>query len=240
MSTYALIPTPAGDLKNIYELHSIRMAALHNVLIRSFNSIIYHAPNIGPADVPSFIKYCQSVTAMLHEHHATEEQLVFPYFESKLGKGAMDANISQHHEFIPKFDEWDQLCQNIQSGKSQYEAGNFVALLRESTDLLVAHLADEIPTMEASKLKSHFSEAELQALEIDIDKKVKELSSISDFPLFFVNGDTEFNPWFPEAPAPLIFIFRHVVMRISGDMWKYGQSDKYCKLKPEFKALYGL
>lgn len=60
----------------------------------------------------------------------------------------MDANVTQHHGFVPKFNEWDKLCQDIQSGKSQYEAGSFVALLRESTDLLVVHLADEIPTME--------------------------------------------------------------------------------------------
>ncbi|KAF8608153.1 hypothetical protein BDV93DRAFT_519217 [Ceratobasidium sp. AG-I] len=216
------------------------MAALHNILIRSFNSIIYHAPNVGPTDVPPFMKYCRSVSAFVHEHHATEEQLVFPFFESKLGKGAMDANVTQHQDFLPQYNEWDQLCQDIQSGKSQYEAESFVTSLRKSTDLLVEHLADEIPTMEASKLKPHFSEAELQALEIDIDKKVKELSSLSDFPLLLVNGDTEYNPWFPEAPAPILFIVRHVLMRLAGDMWKYGQSDKYYKLKPEFKSLYGL
>lgn len=60
----------------------------------------------------------------------------------------MDANVTQHQDFLPQYDEWDQLCQTIQSGKSQYEAEIFVTLLRRSTDSLVAHLADEIPTME--------------------------------------------------------------------------------------------
>ena len=68
--------------------------------------------------------------------------------ESKLGKGAMDANLTQHQDFLSQYNEWDQLCQDVQAGKSQYDAGSFIASLRKSTDLMIEHLADEIPTME--------------------------------------------------------------------------------------------
>ncbi|KAG8773651.1 hypothetical protein FRC12_002396 [Ceratobasidium sp. 428] len=241
MSTYPLIPTPPGDWKNnVYELHAIRMSALHNIHIRALNSIIYHAPNIEPKDVPSFMKYCNSLVATIHEHHATEEQVVFPVFEEKLGKGAMEGNMTQHQDFIPKFDEWSELCKDILAKKAEYKPAEFVKLMRESTDILAVHLVDEIPTMAAGKLRPHFTEAELQALEEKIEKKVQELVSPWDMPIMLVNGDSNYNSWFPEIPAPVIFVARHVLMRLTGDMWKYGQSDKYMQLKPEFKAMYGL
>ncbi|KAF8608154.1 hypothetical protein BDV93DRAFT_603026 [Ceratobasidium sp. AG-I] len=241
MATYALIPTPPGDWKNsIYDLHAIRMAAQHNILIRSFNSIIFHAPNIESSDVPSFIKYCCSVVAMVHEHHTTEEEVIFPFFESKLGAGAMDGNLAQHHDFTPKFNEWSQHCQNIQQGSISFDGRNFVALMRESTDILVPHLTDEIPTMESSILQQQFSESELKSLEISTAKKIRGLVSLWDLPLLFVNGDLEYNSWFPPIPAPVVFIARHAIMNRSGDVWKYGQADKYSKLKPEFKPMYSL
>lgn len=62
---YPLIPTPPGDWKNsVYDLHAIRMAGLHNILIRAFNSVFYHAPNVQPKDVPSFMKYCQTIVSI--------------------------------------------------------------------------------------------------------------------------------------------------------------------------------
>lgn len=39
------------------------MASIHNVMIRSFNSIIYHAPSVTPEEVPSFMKYCRAVVS---------------------------------------------------------------------------------------------------------------------------------------------------------------------------------
>ncbi|KAG9073810.1 hypothetical protein FS749_014666 [Ceratobasidium sp. UAMH 11750] len=241
MSTYPLIPTPPGDWKNnLYELHAIRMAALHNTFIRTLNSIIYHAPNITSEEVPSFMKYCNSLVAMMHEHHATEEEVVFPVFEEKLGKGAMDANVTQHQDFMPKFDEWAEHCKNILAKKAEFKPAEFTKLMRESTDVLAVHLVDEIPTMEASRLRPHFTEAELQALEVKIVKKVQELVSPWDLPLMLVNGDASYNSWFPEIPGPVIFVARHILMRLSGDMWKYGQSDKYMKSKEEYRSVYGL
>lgn len=62
---YPLIPTPQGDWrKSLYDLHAIRMAGIHNIFIRSFNAIIYHAPNITSEDVPSFMKFCSIVVRM--------------------------------------------------------------------------------------------------------------------------------------------------------------------------------
>lgn len=62
----------------------------------------------------------------------------------------MEPNVNQHQDFTPKFEEWSDLCGKILNKESEYDATKFVALLRESTDALVEHLVDEIPTMEVS------------------------------------------------------------------------------------------
>ncbi|CAE6456466.1 unnamed protein product [Rhizoctonia solani] len=237
---YPLIPTPPGDWqKNLHEMHAIRMAALHNIIIRSFNAIIYHAPNVTESDVPSFIKFCRAVADVVHEHHQTEEEVIFPCFEEKLGKGAMDANVNQHHDFMPQFDEWNEHCKKILSKEETYEHTKFVTMLRKSTDLLSAHLVDEIPTLEASIIKEHFTDAELRELEVRVAKKIQECISVWIMPILFVCGDLSYNSWFPdEIPTPVLFFARHVVTRIGGDMWKWGQSDRYCRLKDEFKPMY--
>ncbi|KAF8740417.1 Hemerythrin HHE cation binding domain, partial [Rhizoctonia solani] len=238
---YPLIPTPPGDWKNnIYDLNAIRMAGIHNIFIRAFNSVFYHAPNVEPEDVPGFMRYCLAIVDSLHEHHTTEEATAFPAFEAKLGKGTMDGNITQHAEFMPKFNEWSGLCKSIVAKETTYNAAEFLNPLRASMDALHPHFVDEIATLESSVLKKHFSEAELRELEKRIAAKVHEQSSIWNAPLIVVNTDLDFNSWFPSVSAPAMFVLRHVVMNCMGDMWKYGQCDKHMRLKDEFKSMYGL
>lgn len=62
----------------------------------------------------------------------------------------MEPNVNQHHEFMPKFDEWNELCGKILAKEAEFNPTDFVTLLKESTDLLASHLVDEIPTMEVS------------------------------------------------------------------------------------------
>ncbi|EUC57509.1 hemerythrin HHE cation-binding domain protein [Rhizoctonia solani AG-3 Rhs1AP] len=236
---YPLIPTPPGDWKsNIYDLQAIRMAAIHNIFIRALNSVFYHGPNVGPNDVPGFMKYCISLVDSLHEHHTTEETTAFPALEAKLGKGTMDGNVAQHEEFMPKFEEWAKLCKKIAANEAEYNATEFLDLLRASTDVLYPHFVDEVSTLESSILEKHFTEAELRDIENLIEKKVQEQSSIWNAPLIIVNTDLSFNPWFPAIPALAMFILRHVVINCMGDLWKYGQCDKYMRLKDEFKSMY--
>lgn len=216
------------------------MASIHNVMIRSFNSIIYYAPNVTPEEVPSFMRYCQAAARLVHEHHSTEEEVAFPYLESKLGKGSMEANVTQHQDFMPKFDQWSDFCAKILAKEVEYRPTEFVELLRQSTDVLHIHLVDEIATLESSILRNHFTEDELRNLEVELLKKVHEKVTLWDIPLMLVNGDVSFNSWFPDFPAPVLFLVRHVLMNLPGGEWKYGQSDKYLRLKDESRSMYGL
>lgn len=72
--------------------------------------------------------------------------------ESKLGKGFMNTNVTQHQDFMPKFERWSELCGKILAKEAEYCLTEFVDLLRQSTDVLHVHLIDEIATLEVSRI----------------------------------------------------------------------------------------
>ncbi|CCO36190.1 hypothetical protein RSOLAG1IB_05757 [Rhizoctonia solani AG-1 IB] len=143
------------------------------------------------------MKYCLAIIDCLHEHHTTEETTAFPALEAKLGKGIMDGNVAQHEEFMPKFNEWSELCKKIAANEVTYNTTEFLNPLRASMVGLHPHFVDEIATLDSAVMKKHFSEAELQAVEKRLEEKVQELSSICNAPLVLVNSDLTFNSWFP-------------------------------------------
>src|SRR5271169_4559303 len=88
------------------------MANVHNTFIRALNTIYLQAPYITTPDLAAdFFQYCQSLGALIHLHHTTEEGLLFPAIDKLTGqKGLMDVNVHQHDEFQPKLEVFNRYC----------------------------------------------------------------------------------------------------------------------------------
>jgi iron-sulfur cluster repair protein YtfE (RIC family) len=62
------------------------MAIIHNAFLRSLNSIYLQAPHIkDPNDIKDFMVYVENWHDGLHQHHETEETIVFPLFAKDTG-----------------------------------------------------------------------------------------------------------------------------------------------------------
>lgn len=73
------------------------MALVHNMLIRSYNSIHMQAHHVRSEHVGDFLHYCSAWHAMLEGHHAAEEEVLFPGIEKATGvKGIMDSEVDEH------------------------------------------------------------------------------------------------------------------------------------------------
>lgn len=73
------------------------MALVHNMLIRSFNSIHLQASKVRSEDVVDFLHYCAAWHKMLEGHHDSEEEILFPGIEKATGvKGIMDSEVDEH------------------------------------------------------------------------------------------------------------------------------------------------
>ena len=67
---------------------------------------------------------------------------MFPRYEEKFGKGAMQINVEQHELFIPKIEELEQYMKGVQEGKEKYDGQRIIDMIESFGDIMVQHLTD--------------------------------------------------------------------------------------------------
>ncbi|CAE6428268.1 unnamed protein product [Rhizoctonia solani] len=210
---YSLFPTPTGDWsRDVFALQSIRMAAIYNIIIRSLNSIIYHARGISPADVPAFMKYCRNL-ATLVRYHAMIEDSIFLFLEMNLPRE--QGHLIPHAMDLEGLDSWTRLCSSIRGGDAEYHAVRVLSLLKQFADPMIAHME---ATMVVALLKKYITAGMLETA-----------------PLLMLNADCTHNPWFPPVPGPVILVLRHIVIPLNSNTWKFSQCDTSMRPKDKLQ-----
>lgn len=128
------------------------MITVHNCLIRGINSIYLQCINVERSSValPAFIKYASAWSQILHSHHTTEEQWIFPEIEAITGeKGVMDVNVEQHRSFEEGLKEYTAYLKNTETGREKYDGAKLKKLIDTFMPILRQHLLDEIFTLKA-------------------------------------------------------------------------------------------
>lgn len=120
---------------------AIDMSLIHNVFIRALNSIYHAAPIIKNKDKTAFAGYCLTFAELVHEHHHTEEEIIFPVLQGKID---MDHNLEQHATFATQITAFEDYMKNVQGKKEEYDAEKVIDLLEAFGDHLVEHLHDEV------------------------------------------------------------------------------------------------
>jgi len=142
---FPLIPVNCAVGINFYEDHAatfaVDMSLIHNVFIRALNSIHRTAPIIKNKDKVAFAGYCLTFAQLVHEHHHTEEEIIFPFLQKKID---MDHNLEQHAKFATQIRAFEDHMTNVQRKREEYDAEKVVKLLDEFGDHLVEHLHDEV------------------------------------------------------------------------------------------------
>ncbi|KAF5384403.1 hypothetical protein D9615_003116 [Tricholomella constricta] len=232
---YATIPRPPGDWKDIFDNQAIDMSISHNMFIRGLNAVYAQAPNIQEKQVQAFAFFCNSLLTMIHHHHHIEEELLFPFFESKLGAGTMEHNVEQHHAFLTGLEDLSAYIKDIQAGKAKYNGKLITEKLDGFADGLVQHLHDELPTLESSKMRAAFTKKDLKDLEATLGKRIlKDVSLTTVLPLGMVLHDKSTAPHFPPLPKPILWVTQYGLYHLHSDAWAFGPCDVYGKLKPGF------
>ncbi|KAJ7104008.1 hypothetical protein B0H15DRAFT_808066 [Mycena belliarum] len=209
------------------------MSISHNMFIRGVNAIYAQAKGIQPAQVKPFTFFCISFLGMLHHHHHIEETLLFPFFETKLGAHTMDANVEQHHAFMDGLTDLETYLTAVQAGTAEYSGESVVTKLDGFADVLIEHLRDEIPTLEASRMRAAFSKKDLQDLEAALGKRImKEVSLVTTLPMGLICHDKSTADYFPPLPKPILWVVQYGLFRLHSDAWAFGPCDVNGKVKP--------
>jgi len=129
------------------------MAMIHNMFIRSLNSIYLQAPNItDEKDGKELCGFASAWCQSLHGHHNTEEEIIFPSIEKQAGKpGLMSANVDQHKTFHDGVNALQSYVLDCVAGKVKYDGAKIRKLIDSFGAVMTQHLADEIPTLSSLK-----------------------------------------------------------------------------------------
>lgn len=125
-----------------------------------------------------------------------EEDTYFPLLESKLGAGTMSDNIEGHHSFKVPLDHLEDLVVKLRAHQIPWDTTDFRKAVLDLLTPLRKHLAEEIDTLRAWKLKDHISVAELEAFESGLEAQIKAKSSLTkDLQPLYINGDAVNAAW---------------------------------------------
>ena len=84
---------------------------IHKVITRALDVSLQHAEmNISTDDVRhGFKSYVHVLTILLHSHHASEDELSFPYWKVRMPEGPFDLLIEQHQQmiiYLSQIEQW--------------------------------------------------------------------------------------------------------------------------------------
>ncbi|KAG9021024.1 hypothetical protein FS837_007672, partial [Tulasnella sp. UAMH 9824] len=187
LKLFHCLPVPNGDINDVHELQPIRMAILHNVILRGFNSMLYYSGEVttGAKKYTSFLNYCDAVC-----HHSNEETMLFPWLETKLGEGAMGSNLEDHNKFRVPLATFEELLANLRSGKTAWNLETFRKSVYELVEALRPHLQEEIESLRPEKLRDYIPADEFKQKEKEDEEVLKKkISMTTSMPLLYVNGD---------------------------------------------------
>ncbi|KAF9045583.1 hypothetical protein BJ165DRAFT_1404743 [Panaeolus papilionaceus] len=223
---YTLIPLPEGTItqtldEDLKGLMAIDMSMIHNVFIRSMNSIYVNAPKVAPKDVPAFAGYCITALDTIESHHHGEETYVFPVLEKKIEE--IKHNVDQHKAFHDGMDTFRQYMLDLKSKKESYDGVKVQELCKAFADPLVQHLHDEIPTISPEKLARFDDEPEtLKKMFDKLEEHIKsQPGKLTVFPFVMTHHDFEKAPNWPPVPAPIKWFARNVAPHWNSSYWKF-------------------
>jgi hemerythrin-like domain-containing protein len=125
-------------------------ARIHSVITYALETSIERGKQYAEAGYPDkrtrkgFVSYVRCLSALLHAHHTTEDDLAFPYFWEKMPELPVERLIAQHQQMDPLLDriraDLSQLAKGEEVGPSLTGLGQ---ALREMLTLWQGHVKAE-------------------------------------------------------------------------------------------------
>ncbi|KAF5321842.1 hypothetical protein D9619_001861 [Psilocybe cf. subviscida] len=196
---------------------STQMALIHNVFIRSLNSVHHHARQVTN-DAKAFAGYALVLLHMIHTHHLAEETFLFPFLQTKFD---MDQNIGQHEGFKEPLSAFEEYMTAVSAGRATYDGEKVVALVEAFGDTLVEHLHEEIPTISPERL-AQFNQTELnQVLSTMQNWRSKHDPITSVGPFMMLHHDFDTVPNWPPVPGIAILAVKYILYWVHASYWKF-------------------
>ncbi|KAJ3919226.1 hypothetical protein F5877DRAFT_90202 [Lentinula edodes] len=190
------------------------MAWLHLVIWNSWKSAYFYADKYPEGDLQNYLEYALLSASFLAEHHDAEESALFPALEKKI-PGSMEHNEAQHQSFLKPLEELIEYI-NLAKAEGKLDSATYRAKVDSILVPVMQHLAEELDSLEGSKLLEHFSESELDTIN-KATHKAQQGDNHKMLPFNLPPGSP-----FPPAPGfvktllgPWVFYWKY------SELWKY-------------------
>ncbi len=146
------------------------LVRIHSIITRALDVSIERSRAFAESDYPDadtrkgFIIYIRCLATILHAHHLTEDELVFPYFKEKMPDVPFEFLTAQHQEMVPAIDAIKGVIRDIEASTQAGEPLNVLnQALTRMHELWLPHIREE---------ESHLSSGKIGAV-IDMDERVR-------------------------------------------------------------------
>ncbi|RDW91778.1 hypothetical protein BP5796_01172 [Coleophoma crateriformis] len=190
------------------------------MFLRALNAIYIQAPLISKQDQKAFCNFAKCFVLGLESHHTGEEEAFFPGVEEMAGKpGIMQANVDQHHAFLPGFEKFHKYIESCLAETEKYDGNRIVALIDDFGPILTQHLHDEIETLLGLRC---FGVERMERLYKSLEEEGQKITRNTGF----LNGKFWKGINFPQAPRAIVALFKHLVFPVHASWWKFMPCSK--------------
>ncbi len=200
---------------------------MQNTILRSLNGMRKHAPTVQPADYPAFVSLARIWHSAVMKHHDSEEANFFLPLQERLNPEAMLASLHEHEAFHDGIGQLISYLDGLAGREAEFEPAEFSRIVDSFAEALVTHLHNEIPALMDL---GRFGDVELVAetwysgVQAEI-KKTKASDMVTLVPMMILSHDLDYEGGlhhnFPPMPAPVRFMFRHLLSLPNRQAWKF-------------------
>ncbi|KMU77747.1 hypothetical protein CISG_01502 [Coccidioides immitis RMSCC 3703] len=213
-----------------------KMAAIHNILLRSFNASYNQCLGVkrNTKEASDFLVFNQVLYEMTSHHHHLEETCLFPEIEKFTGvKGLMDKNIREHKDFEGGLEKLREF--SFSTDASTYDGEALKAILDILGPVLEKHFHGEISTF--LDLAEYDSKAMAKAWDLVAKKGASSTIKSRTGVMILVCSDNTFaidekEGGYPPFPAFVPYLTKWVFQWRHAGTWHFAPSDVFGNPKP--------
>lgn len=155
-------------MSDVYTLQFEGLVTVHRAIDGAFQAVVDAAAAASPLDV--IVPASRGAAGFLLAHHDAESNILFPALRQygrmrSTDVSALDARDREHHDL-------HSLCDRLLAAAARHapSTAEIAGLVRDTRDLLRAHVAEEELTLAADRLREMVTPADLD----DINRKLEE------------------------------------------------------------------
>ncbi|GBE86103.1 hypothetical protein SCP_0806270 [Sparassis crispa] len=198
-----------------------QMINAHITFKCGYDSILTHLENPPLRDLSNFLGYCEAWAHSVHEHHESEEHLVFLVLQPRLD---MSREIEQHKVVHAGLESLFAYIKRAREDRRAFDAAELRGMMEKLKGPLYEHLDDEVAHISAENLvAAGFTADEMRKLDKDLETYARSHGNVTLLvPYMRSHTVPEMKDIWPPMPWALrkVLIPYMIALRHSG-YWKY-------------------